>query len=279
MLRVDTLADLARYRRSLPHNTTLGLVPTMGALHEGHLALIRQARTENDIVAASVFVNPTQFTNPDDLTQYPRTLEADARLLADAGCNLLFSPSSDDIYPEPPVLRLSFGTLETTMEGASRPGHFNGVGIVVAKLFHLFAPDRAYFGQKDLQQVAVIRRLILDLSFSVELIRCDTVRADDGLALSSRNQRLTPDERAEAPALFAALTQARQLLTDGQSATQAEQAAADFLASRPRFRLDYVAVVHVDTLQPVSERQAPGQTAICIAAQLGVVRLIDNVVF
>ncbi len=279
MLRVDTLADLARYRRSLPHNTTLGLVPTMGALHEGHLALIRQARTENDIVAASVFVNPTQFTNPDDLTQYPRTLEADARLLADAGCNLLFSPSSDDIYPEPPVLRLSFGTLETTMEGASRPGHFNGVGIVVAKLFHLFAPDRAYFGQKDLQQVAVIRRLILDLSFSVELIRCDTVRADDGLALSSRNQRLTPDERVEAPALFAALTRAQQLLIDGQSATQAEQAATDFLASHPRFRLDYVAVVHVDTLQPVSERQAPGQTAICIAAQLGVVRLIDNVVF
>jgi pantoate--beta-alanine ligase len=279
MLRADTLSDLARFRQSLPPGTTLGLVPTMGALHEGHLALVRQARAENDLVAASVFVNPAQFTNPDDLAHYPRSLEADAALLADAGCDLLFAPAVADVYPEPPRLRLSFGPLETTMEGASRPGHFNGVGIVVAKLFHWVNPTRAYFGQKDLQQVAVIRRLIRDLSFPVKLVRCPTTRASDGLALSSRNTRLTADERTEAPALFAALSRAQRLLMEGHPANLAEQAVRDFLARHPRFALDYVAVVQADTLEPVAGRQEPGQTAVCLAAQLGAVRLIDNVVF
>ncbi len=279
MLLVDTLAQLALYRQSLPPGTSVGFVPTMGALHEGHLALIRQAHTQNDIVVASIFVNPTQFNNPDDLLKYPRTLDIDAQLLAEAGCDLLFAPTADEIYPEPAVLRLDFGALETTMEGASRPGHFNGVGLVVSKLFHLVGPNRAYFGQKDLQQVAVVRRLIRDLNFPVDLICCDTVRAADGLALSSRNQRLTPNERANASTLFAALMLAQGLLTNGQSAAQATRAVTEFIATEPLFELDYVAVVHVDTLAPVASRQEPGQTAICIAAQLGAVRLIDNVVF
>ena len=279
MLRDNTLPALHQYLTALPPQTTLGLVPTMGALHEGHLALVRQARQQNDVVAVSIFVNPTQFTNPDDLLKYPRTLEADAALLADAGCDVLFAPTADDMYAEPAVLRLSFGALEAVMEGASRPGHFNGVGVVIAKLFNLFQPTRAYFGQKDLQQVAVVKRLIKDLSFPVELLRCETVRAADGLALSSRNQRLTPAERAEAPALFAALTAARQAFINGQTTAQARQAATDLLANHPQIILDYLDMVNADSLQTVTERQATGQTAICIAAQLGAVRLIDNVVF
>ncbi|MBC8153667.1 MAG: pantoate--beta-alanine ligase [Bacteroidetes bacterium] len=258
----------------------VGLVPTMGALHEGHLTLIAEARRVPDqLVVASIFVNPVQFNNPADLARYPRTLDADCRLLGSAGCDAVFAPSAEEMYPEPPALTLNFGELETSMEGAFRPGHFNGVGIVVAKLFNLVQPDRAYFGQKDLQQVAVIRRLIRDLNFPVELVRCPTVRDPDGLAMSSRNRNLTPDERALAPALFEALTLARDLLTEGHSTDRVKAAVADFLNNRPGFRLEYVEVANADTLQPVAEQQAPGHSAICLAANLGNVRLIDNLVF
>ena len=183
----------------------------MGALHEGHITLIEKAKQENDVVVSSIFVNPAQFNNPDDLARYPRTLEEDCQKLEAAGCDMVFTPPSTKCTPNQPMLRLNFGELETVMEGAFRPGHFNGVGIVVAKLFNIVQADRAYFGQKDLQQVAVIRRLIRDLSFPVELIRCPTVREADGLAMSSRNRNLTPEEREQAPALFQALTLAHEL--------------------------------------------------------------------
>ncbi len=252
----------------------------MGALHDGHLTLIDQARqVPNQQVIASIFVNPVQFNNPDDLARYPRTLEADCELLAAAGCDAVFAPSAEEMYPEPPTLKLNFGELETVMEGAFRPGHFNGVGIVVAKLFNFVQPDRAYFGQKDLQQVAVIRRLIRDLSFPIELIRCPTVREVDGLAMSSRNRNLTPDERALAPAIFNALTLACDLVKEGNSLDRVKAAVSGFLGNRPGFRLEYVEVANADTLQPVTEQQASGQTAICLAAHLGKVRLIDNLVF
>lgn len=258
----------------------VGLVPTMGALHTGHLTLIDQARqVPGQLVIASIFVNPVQFNNPDDLARYPRTLGDDCRLLETAGCEAVFAPSADDMYPQPPTLKLNFGDLETVMEGAFRPGHFNGVGIVVAKLFNLVQPDRAYFGQKDLQQVAIVRRLIRDLSFPVELIRSPTVREADGLAMSSRNRNLTPDERVLAPALFEALTLARDLLTEGNSMDRVKAAVTGFLGNRPGFRLEYVEVVNADTLQPVTDQQEPGHTAVCLAAHLGTVRLIDNMVF
>ena len=274
---LTTVHALREFRQSRI-STTVALVPTMGALHAGHIALVEAARRDCDTVIATVFVNPIQFNNPDDLARYPRTLDADAAMLEAAGCDALFAPAADDLYAEPPMLTLNFGELETVMEGAFRPGHFNGVGIVVAKLFNLTRPDRAYFGQKDLQQVAVIRRLIRDLSFPVELVRFPTVREADGLAMSSRNRNLTADERALAPAIFESLTLARDLLTGGQTVAQVNASVTDFFAARPDFRLEYVAVANADTLRPVTTVQAPGQTAICIAAHLGKVRLIDNMV-
>lgn len=258
---------------------SVGLVPTMGALHEGHISLLNEARTGNDLTVCSVFVNPTQFNNPADLARYPRTLDADLDLLDKRGCDAVFAPSVDEMYPTPATLRMTFGDLETRLEGAFRPGHFNGVGVVVAKLFNIVQPDRAYFGQKDLQQVAVVRRLVRDLSFPVELIRCPTLREADGLAMSSRNRNLTPDERRLAPELHQALHHAQHLLAGGASPADAKRAVETHLAQYPAFRLEYIDVANADTLQPVDELQAPGSTALLVAAHLGHVRLIDNLVF
>ncbi len=279
MLQFDTIAGLRQQLKSIRSTQSIGLVPTMGALHEGHATLLETARQENDVVVSSIFVNPTQFNNADDLARYPRTLDADYKLLEAAGCDLVFAPSVPEMYADTPRLRLNFGELETTMEGAFRPGHFNGVGIVVAKLFNIVQPDRAYFGQKDLQQVAVIRQLTKELSFPVELIRCPTVREADGLALSSRNRNLTAAEREQATLLFRALTQAHEMLAEGHSVVQAKQAVQTLFYSQPAFTLEYVDVVNADTLQQANETLAPGQTAICLAAHLGKVRLIDNLVF
>ncbi|GAB3709667.1 pantoate--beta-alanine ligase [Spirosoma flavus] len=279
MIRFDKIDAVRQHLNTLRAEQTIGFVPTMGALHEGHLALVEAARRENDVVVSSIFVNPVQFNNPDDLARYPRTLEEDCQKLETAGCDVVFAPSVEEMYPQKPLLRIHFGELETVLEGAFRPGHFNGVGIVVSKLFNIVQPDRAYFGQKDLQQVAVIRRLVQDLSFPVELIRCPTLREEDGLAMSSRNRNLTPDERQQAPVLFQSLTMARDLLLEGQDVVQVKSAVTNFFASRPEFRLEYVDVVNADTLQSAEEVLAPGQTAICLAAHLGKVRLIDNLVF
>ncbi|WP_026260789.1 pantoate--beta-alanine ligase [Spirosoma luteum] len=279
MLQFDTIAGLRQQLRSIRSTQSIGLVPTMGALHEGHATLLETARQENEVVVSSVFVNPVQFNNADDLARYPRTLEADYNLLDAAGCDLVFVPSVSEMYADSPLLQLNFGALETTMEGAFRPGHFNGVGIVVAKLFNIIQPDRAYFGQKDLQQVAVIRRLTKDLSFPVELIRCPTVREADGLAMSSRNRNLTATERTQATLLFRALTQAHKMLTGGHTTAQTKNAIKALFESYPAFTLEYVEIANADTLQPADEILAPGQTAICLAAHLGKVRLIDNLVF
>ena len=276
---IETSTDLRHHldaHRRAGHR--LGFVPTMGALHEGHLSLIDAARQQNDRVVSSIFVNPTQFNNPDDLARYPRTPDADYRMLETAGCDVVFAPSVEEMYPSPPLLKLHFGELETVMEGAFRPGHFNGVGLVVAKLFHIVQPDRAYFGQKDLQQVAVIRRLIRDLSFPVELVRCPTLREADGLAMSSRNRNLTPDERLQAPALYQALTMAHDDLLSGKSIPETKETVERFFAAKPAFQPEYFEIANADTLQPIEIMQAPGATALCIAAHLGRVRLIDNVV-
>lgn len=279
MLFFDTIVSLRQHLNSLSSSQSIGLVPTMGALHEGHITLIETARAKMDVVVSSIFVNPTQFNNPDDLARYPRTLDTDLRQLETAGCDVVFGPSVGEMYPEPAILHLHFGDLDTGLEGAFRPGHFNGVGIIVAKLFNAVQPHRAFFGQKDLQQVAVVRRLIRDLGFPIELVRCPTVRESDGLAMSSRNRNLTPTERKQATLLFQALTQAQQMLVQGSSPEQAKAAVVTRINAHPYFRLEYVEVVNADTFQPAQEVLAPGQTAVCLAAHLGKVRLIDNVVF
>jgi pantoate--beta-alanine ligase len=257
---------------------SIGLVPTMGALHAGHLTLVDACKAQNGLTVCSIFVNPTQFNNPDDLARYPHTLEADCQLLEEAGCDLVFAPSVNEIYPTNPLLKLDFGELETVLEGTFRPGHFNGVGIVVSKLFNIIQPNRAYFGQKDLQQVAVVKRLIRDLGFPLELVRMPIVREDDGLAMSSRNRNLSPAERQEAPALFQALTQAQDILRNNGTLETAKSAVERYLQNHPAFRLEYFEIANADTLQPVEQLQAPGATALCIAAHLGKTRLIDNLV-
>ncbi|MGM9506477.1 pantoate--beta-alanine ligase [Larkinella sp. GY13] len=275
----ETIAGIRQaldFQRRTVHS--IGLVPTMGALHAGHLTLVEASKAQNDLTVCSIFVNPTQFNNPDDLARYPHTLEADCQLLEEAGCDLVFAPSVDEIYPTNPLMKLNFGELETVLEGAFRPGHFNGVGIVVSKLFNIIQPDRAYFGQKDLQQVAVVKRLIRDLGFQLELVRMPIVREDDGLAMSSRNRNLSSAERQEAPVLFQALTQAQDILRNDGTLDTAKTAVEGYLQNHPAFRLEYFEIANADTLQPVEQLQAPGATALCIAAHLGKTRLIDNLI-
>jgi len=256
----------------------IGFVPTMGALHDGHLQLVRAAANDCDVVIASIFVNPTQFNNPDDFRLYPRLPEADAELLRTAGCTALFLPSVEEMYPQPAVLKFNFGALESVMEGAHRPGHFNGVATVVSKLFHLARPHRAYFGQKDWQQVAVVKQLVADLSFDLEIVAYPTIREADGLAMSSRNRRLTPGERAVAPQLYQALAQAADQVRLGVPPAQVQAEALVALAREPRFTPEYFEVADARTLQPLTE-YAPGRAVVlCLAVHLGAVRLIDNVV-
>lgn len=257
----------------------IGLVPTMGALHEGHLQLVRAAAQQCDVVVVSVFVNPTQFNNAEDFRLYPRLPEADAALLEPAGCTALFMPSVEEMYPRPTVLHFDFGSLERVMEGAHRPGHFNGVATVVSKLFHLSRPHKAYFGQKDLQQVTIVEQLVQDLSFDLELVVFPTIREADGLAMSSRNRRLTAEARAVAPLLYQALQQAeRQILEGRLSPRQVEQAATEFLGQEPAIAVEYLELVDAKTLQPLTEWPVGGSVAVCLAAQLAGVRLIDNIV-
>ena len=258
----------------------IGFVPTMGALHAGHLELVRHASETCDVVVASIFVNPRQFNNAADLAAYPRLPTEDAALLAGAGCHALFLPDAAEMYPLPPVTTISFGPLEAVLEGAHRPGHFAGVGLVVAKLLHLVAPHVAWFGQKDLQQVAVIRALVRDLDFEVALEVAPTVRESDGLAMSSRNRRLTPSERAVAPALYRALDAARTALLRGATVAEAETTGRLVLNAVPAIREEYFAVVDAHTLQalPPTAGLPPTETAVVIAAHLGPVRLIDNLI-
>ena len=258
---------------------SIGFVPTMGALHQGHVSLIQKSLEENEITVCSIFVNPIQFTNAEDLARYPRTLDEDCRLLESIGCNAVFAPTVAEMYPQAPILKLDFGLLERVMEGEHRPGHFNGVGIVVARLFNVVRPDRAYFGQKDFQQTAIVRSLIVDLGFALKLVVCPTLREADGLAMSSRNRRLTDRERAIAPVLYQVLSTAQQRIEGGSKVSDVSAWAHQFIESVPEFALDYFEIVNSITLQPVAERQDTGQTVLCIAAQLGAVRLIDNVVF
>ena len=279
MLILKTAVALHAFtERARQTNRRVGLVPTMGALHAGHLQLVRAARAECDDVVATIFVNPTQFNNAEDFRLYPRVPDADAALLGPAGCTALFAPPVEEMYPQPAVLRFDFGPLEHVMEGAHRPGHFNGVATVVSKLFHLARPHRAYFGQKDWQQVAVIRQLVADLLFDLEIVTCPTIREADGLAMSSRNRRLGAVARAAAPLLHRVLEAAATQVRQGVPPAQVRADALATLAGEPLFTPEYVEVADADTLQPLAA-YAPGRAVVlCVAAHLGGVRLIDNVV-
>lgn len=259
----------------------IGFVPTMGALHEGHLSLIREAKNENDFIVSSIYVNPTQFDNKSDLARYPRTLSADCELLEKEGCDMVFAPSDQEMYPygqENIGTFMHFGQLEKLMEGKYRKGHFNGVGLVVSKLFHIVQPHRAYFGQKDLQQFAIIQQMVKDYSFDIKLKRCDIMREEDGLAMSSRNRLLSERERYIASNLYKSLTSAKQMLIDGVSLNEVKDASIAKICQYKDFKVEYFEIVDADTLQDLNGTEEHHNIAICVAAHLGAVRLIDNMI-
>jgi pantoate--beta-alanine ligase len=255
---------------------TVALVPTMGALHDGHRALLQAARRRADIVVVSIFVNPLQFGAGEDLDRYPRTFDADLQVCAAEGIDLVFAPPISAIYPEPPVVTVSAGALGDVLEGAHRPGHFDGVLTVVLKLFQLVRPDLALFGAKDAQQLVLIRRMVADLDVPVQIVPVPTVREPDGLALSSRNRYLTPPDRRAALALSAALRAGADRAADGAPAPAVSAAAARVLAQEPTLAVDYVALVDPVTLAHLSPR-ATGPALLAVAARVGSTRLIDNV--
>lgn len=254
---------------------TLGLVPTMGALHEGHLSLVRAAKAACGAVAVSIFVNPTQFGPTEDLARYPRPFERDRELLDKEGVDLIFAPSAEEMYPHGVVSWVVVEGLSDKLDGRSRPGHFRGVTTVVSKLFHIIEPDVAFFGQKDAAQLTIIRRMARDLNFPVEIRACPIVREPDGLAMSSRNAYLNPDERQRALVLRRSLLQAEFMFQNGEKRSAALSAAGRLLfAQEPAVRLDYFEIVDPDTLDPVETISCP--TLVAVAAFVGKTRLIDN---
>ena len=272
---VRTLVETRAALESLPG--PIGLVPTMGYLHEGHLSLVRSAREANRTVVATIFVNPTQFGPSEDLSTYPRDMPRDLAMLDAEGVDVVFTPEVDEMYPPGGETMVSVGELSRTLEGAARPGHFDGVTTVVAKLFHIVAPDRAYFGQKDAQQAVVIRRMTRDLRFPIEIVICPTVREPDGLALSSRNAYLDGSHRLAARTLSRALARAQALFEQGESSADRLRAGMQsVLNEEPLATVDYVSVANPDTLD--EQTLANSGSLVSIAVRIGRTRLIDNIV-
>ena len=271
------IVDIQRFVEE-KHNLGLkvGFVPTMGALHEGHLSLINRAKKENDIVVCSVFVNPIQFNNPTDLEKYPRTPEKDIEKLEQAGCDAVFMPSVEEMYPGKVEDHYDFGDLERVMEGACRPGHFNGVAIVVRKLFEIVTPDRAYFGEKDFQQLAIIKKMVQNLNMNLEIVPCTIVRENDGLAMSSRNVRLNEAERAIAPKIFATLNDSITK-KDVMSPAEMKEYTLTKYAEIKEFDVEYVEITDETNLKSLESWNECDHARIFVALQLGPVRLIDNV--
>ena len=275
MQTVRRSEELAQAVAELKRGGTLALVPTMGALHAGHMALITEAKRRADKVAATIFVNPTQFGPGEDLSRYPRREEQDARMLEEAGCDLLWLPSADAIYPEGFATTVHVAGVSERWEGEARPGHFDGVATVVTKLLLAVRPDIAVFGEKDFQQLAVIRRLVADLNVAVEILGLPTVREEDGLALSSRNAYLSPDERGRAAALQRALSKAGDAIRAGAPVASALQEAKQALVDAGFLKIDYLALVDAATLEPLDG--ARGEMRLIAAAKIGSTRLIDNI--
>lgn len=276
---IKTVGELQNVIASLhTEGKTVGFVPTMGALHQGHLSLVKQCLADNDVCVVSIFVNPTQFNNQEDLLKYPRNLEKDAQLLLDAGVNIVFAPSEKEIYPEPDTRQFDFGQLDKVMEGQHRPGHFNGVAQVVSRLFDIVKPDRAYFGEKDFQQLAIIRAMVKQLKLNVQIVPMPIVREKTGLALSSRNERLTEQQKDIAVNISKVLFESREW-AKLYPVSQVIKNVSDALNAFDELNVEYFEIVDGDSLQTVSQWNESDYVVGCIAVFCGEVRLIDNIVY
>ena len=278
MKTITTIAEMHQHSTALrAGGKSVGFVPTMGALHDGHLSLIRESAANNDVTVVSIFVNPTQFGANEDLDKYPRTLERDTELSRSAGADIIFAPSADEMYPPNSATFVNVESLTQGLCGKSRPTHFRGVTTVVAKLFNIVQPHRAYFGQKDAQQLAVISKMVADLNIPTEIIPCPIVRENDGLAMSSRNVYLSPAEREQATILYEALTAAQTLIAEGERNAEAvKERLTSILNTANLGIIDYVEIVDFHTLQPTATIKPP--TLIALAVKFGNTRLIDNVI-
>ena len=277
MFVIDNIAQLRSHLAAArAEGKSVGLVPTMGALHEGHASLVERSVRENEVTVVSIFVNPTQFNDKGDLERYPRTLEADCRLLERLGTTYVFAPTVEEVYPEPDTRQFDFTPLDKVMEGIYRPGHFNGVAQIVSKLFIYVEPDRAYFGEKDFQQLAIIREMVRQMEFKLEIVGCPIVREQDGLALSSRNALLSAEQRHTALAisqsLFASVTYAK-----GHTLEETKQMVEEAIAATEGLELEYYEIVNGNTLQPVTAWDDTDYVVGCITVYCGKVRLIDNI--
>jgi len=273
-----TVDSLRKWRSDLSPKKTLGLVPTMGALHEGHLSLIRRSSDENDLCLATIFVNPTQFDRKEDLESYPNSLETDLQMLKESGCDVVFVPTSEDIYENKVASdSFDFDGLDKVMEGRYRKGHFDGVATIVRKLFRLTEPDRAYFGEKDFQQLQIIKKMVREEKLSVEIVPCEIYREEDGLAMSSRNRRLDAQQRKEAALLYRTLVQSRELLKKGAGFEIIHKMADEAFQSNPLLKLEYFEIAEIDTLATALIYDPSKKYRAFIAAFAGPVRLIDNI--
>lgn len=259
-------------------NRLLGFVPTMGALHRGHISLVEECKKKCDICVVSIFVNPTQFNDRSDLDNYPRMPEKDIKKLTEAKVDYVFYPSEKEMYPNEDKRIFNFGTLETVMEGLHRPGHFNGVAQIVSKLFEIVQPDKAFFGEKDFQQLAIIQEMVRRLNLEVEIVPCQTIREKDGLAMSSRNMLLTDMDRQKAPIIRKLLLEAVDMQS-AENVTEIKQNVVNTLNSVENFKIDYFEIVNADTLQPIKSWEEKGSKVACVAVYAGKVRLIDNIRF
>jgi pantoate--beta-alanine ligase len=260
----------------LGKDKTIGFVPTMGALHDGHLSLVRQAKSDSDVVVVSIFVNPTQFNNPDDLKNYPRDTDTDIKKLTSAGADIIFVPEEKEIYPEPVTKMFDFGAMDKVMEGFYRPGHFNGVAQVVERLFQLVAPDVAFFGEKDFQQLAIINALVAQKCLPVRIVSCPIVREPDGLAMSSRNLLLSATQRDHAPLIYKTLQEAAGK-TDNTTIPALKQWVQTAINADPVLETEYVEIVDANSLQPVDEWTEADRIQFCVAVYARPIRLIDNI--
>jgi len=271
------IAPLRTYLdRARKSGKSIGLVPTMGALHRGHISLIQTSKSQNAVTVATIYVNPTQFNNPIDLQKYPKTPEKDIEMLQEAGCDLVFIPEDLEMYAEKPRLKFDFGHLDKVMEGKFRPGHFSGVALVVSKLFNIIQPDRAYFGQKDWQQFAVIRQLVGELKFNFELCSIPILREPDGLAMSSRNLRLNQAQRSNAVVFYQALVMAKNALISGAGLETVKKAVLDMVNNRPEIKLEYFELADSRNLTILDTVDKAVLPILCIAGFAGEIRLIDN---
>lgn len=276
---VHTIKDLQAELSALKvQGKKVGLVPTMGALHAGHASLVKRSVSENGVTVVSVFVNPTQFNDKNDLEKYPRTLDADCRLLEECGADFAFAPSVSEMYPEPDTRQFSYAPLDTVMEGAFRPGHFNGVCQIVSKLFDAIQPDRAYFGEKDFQQLAIIREMVRQMNYKLEIVGCPIVREEDGLALSSRNKRLSAQERENALNISRTLFKSRTFATN-HSVKETIDEVISTIDAIPEMRVEYYEIVDGNTLQPIADWNDSDYIVGCITVYNGEVRLIDNIAY